>query len=79
MVWGAICKKCKLPLSFINIGVARNLYEEDYFCYQQNSAPSRVGNHKRAEFFDSSRLANPFDYFACEYILDKIENTKHMI
>jgi hypothetical protein len=27
---------------------AQNLYEEDYFCYQQNSAPSRVGNQKRA-------------------------------
>jgi hypothetical protein len=51
MVWGAISKKCKLPLPFINIGVAQNLYEKDYFCYQRNSAPSKVGNQKRAGTF----------------------------
>lgn len=59
MVWGAISRKGKLPLLFIEKGVkinadyyiqhvlkdhllphAESLYENDYYCFQQDSAPS---------------------------------------
>jgi hypothetical protein len=63
MVWGAISRKGRLPLVFINRGVKINaeyykkevlqrillpepqkLYGDEYYCFQQDGAPSHTAN-----------------------------------
>lgn len=110
MVWGAISKKGKLPLHFVEPGVkvnqtyyieevlerhllphAKDLYGEEYFCFQQDSAPAHKAKktiewlkENVPDFIDptewpaSSPDLNPLDYFAWGYMLDKLKNVKRM-
>lgn len=108
MVWGAICKRGKLPLIFIDKGVKINaayyldtvlkknvlpqaelLFEDDYYCFQQDGAPSHTAKVVQAwceenltdfisknEWPPSSPDLNPLDYFVWGYMMSKLNDYK---
>lgn len=110
MVWGAICKRGKLPLLFIERGVkinkeyyldhvlkghlqehAKKLYGEDYYCFQQDSAPSHKAKLTQKwceenlpdfisaeEWPSSSPDLNPLDFSIWGYMLGRIGSTAGM-
>lgn len=104
MVWGAVSKRGKLPLVFIDKGVkinqkyyieevlmksllpnAKEIYNDDYFCFQQDGAPAHTGNQcqrwceenlpdfiPKDEWPPSSPDANPLDFSIWSYMLQQI-------
>lgn len=108
MVWGAVCKRGKLPLVFIDRGVkinrhvyisqvleaaalpgCRELFGDDYYCFQQDGAPSHTANDTQAwcrenftdflpkgEWPPSSPDLNPLDYFVWGHMLEKLKDKK---
>lgn len=108
MVWGAISKKGKLPLLFIEKGVkidtdyyiqnvlkehllphATRLYGDQFYCFQQDSAPSHKAKRTQAwceenlpdfipalEWPSASPDLNPLDFFVWGYMLSKLGSTK---
>lgn len=110
MVWGAISKRGKLPLLFVEKGVkitkeyylenvlknhllphAVELFGDDYFCFQQDSAPSHGAKCVQAwlsenvpdfiskeEWPSSSPDLNPLDFTIWGYMLSQLRNVKHL-
>lgn len=110
MVWGAISKKGKFPLLFIDRGVkinkeyyiehvlknhllvnAKRMYQDEYYCFQQDSAPSHKANVTQDwckenltdfipanEWPSSSPDLNPLDFCIWGYMLSKIGSTAGM-
>ena len=110
MVWGAVSKRGKLPLHFVEKGVkinqdyyieqvlknhllphAHTLFGNNYFCFQQDSAPAHKGKRTQQwlkenlpDFISpsywpaSSPDLNPLDYSIWGYMLSKLGNIRHM-
>jgi len=110
MVWGAISKRGKLPLLFIDKGVkingdyyiqhvlqdhllpeAKKLFDDDYFLFQQDSAPAHKYQHTQqwlesnlpdyipaSEWPSASPDLNPLDFCIWGYMLKDMTNIRHM-
>lgn len=110
MVWGAVSRKGKLPLLFIEKGVkidtdyyienvlknhllpyAKELYGDEYYCFQQDSAPSHKAKRTQqwceenlpdfiptTEWPAASPDLNPLDFSIWGYMLSKLGSTKGM-
>lgn len=110
MVWGAVSKKGKLPLLFIDKGVrinseyylnnilinhmlphAKQLYGNNEFCFQQDSAPAHSARIVQRwcqdnlpdfisaeEWPPSSPDVNPLDFSIWGYMLSKLGNLKNV-
>lgn len=108
MVWGAICKRGKLPLVFIEKGVKVNqqvyleavlkahllpealkLFGNDYFCFQQDGAPSHTAKTvqdwceenltdfiSKDEWPPSSPDLNPLDFCIWSYMQNRLDVKK---
>jgi transposase len=108
MVWGAISKRGKLPLLFIEKGVkvdtnyyiqhvlkdhllphATSLYGDDYYCFQQDSAPSHKSKRTQewcernlpdfipaVEWPSASPDLNPLDFCIWGYMMSRLGSTK---
>ena len=108
MVWGAICRRGKLPLIFIDKGVkinqkyyleevleknllpeAQKLFGNDYYCFQQDGAPSHTAhlvqrwcNANLTDFITkdewppSSPDLNPLDFSSWGYLMQHMDVSK---
>lgn len=108
MVWGAISKRGKLPLVFIDQGAKINaqyyktevlekvllpnvqsMYGSEYFCFQQDGAPSHTARvvqewctQNLADFLPKNEWPpnspdlNPLDYFVWSYMLSELNKYK---
>lgn len=104
MVWGAISRRAKLPLVFIEKGVkinqqyykdevlkkfllpeAKKIYGDDYYCFQQDSAPAHAAKSvqdwckanlpdfiTKDEWPPSSPDLNPLDFCIWGYMLSHL-------
>lgn len=110
MVWGAISKRGKLPLKFIERGVkinaqyyltevlknhlvnnAKILYGDEYYCFQQDSAPSHKAKVVQQYLSENvpdfltvedwpaaSPDLNPLDFTIWSYMLSKLGDTSKL-
>lgn len=110
MVWGAISRKGKIPLHFVETGAkidqnyyitsilethllpnAKKLYKDDYYCFQQDSAPSHKAKQtvrwleanvpdfiSPQEWPASSPDLNPLDFCVWGYMLSQLKTVKNL-